>query len=102
MFMECETGAFVSFISPTPLMMIVALANPFTVPDQPLARETRRVPVIAGHKSADTNGAQSQEVRAMPPTDPRELPPPDQIPEPATPTHPDRAPTRQTSRDHPG
>ena len=41
MFMEYEPGSYVGFISPTPLMMVVALGDHLTVADQALAAYER-------------------------------------------------------------
>ena len=41
MFMEYEPGTYVGFISPTPLMMVVALGDHLTVADQALAAYER-------------------------------------------------------------
>jgi fermentation-respiration switch protein FrsA (DUF1100 family) len=41
MFMEYEPGSYVSFISPTPLMIVVALGDHLTVSDQALAAYER-------------------------------------------------------------
>jgi fermentation-respiration switch protein FrsA (DUF1100 family) len=41
MFMEYEPGAYIGFVSPTPLMMIVALGDHLTVADEALAAYER-------------------------------------------------------------
>lgn len=41
MFMEYEAGSYISFISPTPLMMVVALGDHLTVADEALAAYQR-------------------------------------------------------------
>jgi uncharacterized protein len=42
MFLEYEPGAHIAHISPTPLMMVVALSDHLTVADEALARISHR------------------------------------------------------------
>jgi uncharacterized protein len=62
MFMEYEPGGYVGFISPTPLMMVVALGDHLTVADQALAAYERAlapkrlVTLPAGHFDAYVAG----------------------------------------------
>lgn len=53
MFMEYEPGSYISFISPTPLMMVVALGDHLTVADEALAAyeralEPKRLTMLPG------------------------------------------------------
>jgi fermentation-respiration switch protein FrsA (DUF1100 family) len=41
MFMEYEPGSYVGFVSPTPMLMVVALGDHLTVADQALAAYER-------------------------------------------------------------
>jgi fermentation-respiration switch protein FrsA (DUF1100 family) len=62
MFMEYEPGSYVGFISPTPLMMLVALGDHLTVADQALAAyeralaSKRLVTLPSGHFDAYVAG----------------------------------------------
>ena len=62
MFMEYEPGSYISFISPTPLMMVVALGDHLTVSDQALAAyeralEPKRLAMLpSGHFDAYVAG----------------------------------------------
>jgi fermentation-respiration switch protein FrsA (DUF1100 family) len=62
MFMDYEPGAYISFISPTPLLLVVALADHLTVADQALAayeralEPKRLVTLPAGHFDAYVSG----------------------------------------------
>ena len=62
MFMEYEPGSYISFISPTPLMMVVALGDHLTVADQALAayecalEPKRLVTLPSGHFDAYVAG----------------------------------------------
>ena len=62
MFMEYEPGSYVGFISPTPLMMVVALGDHLTVADQALAAyeralaSKRLVTLPSGHFDAYVAG----------------------------------------------
>ena len=62
MFMEYEPGSYVGFISPTPLMMVVALGDHLTVADQALAAYERAlapkrlVTLSSGHFDAYVAG----------------------------------------------
>lgn len=62
MFMEYEPGAYIGFISPTPLLMVVALGDHLTVADQALsayerALEPKRLVTLpGGHFDAYVNG----------------------------------------------
>ena len=60
--MEYEPGSYISFISPTPLMMVVALGDHLTVSDQALAAyeralEPKRLAMLpSGHFDAYVAG----------------------------------------------
>ena len=41
MFTEYEPGSYISFVSPTPLLLVVALGDHLTVVDEPLAAYER-------------------------------------------------------------
>ena len=65
MFMEYEPGSYVGFVSPTPLMMVVALGDHLTVADQALAAYERAlapkrlVTLPSGHFDAYVAGFDS-------------------------------------------
>ena len=53
MFTEYEPGSYISFISPTPLLLIVALGDHLTVADEALAAyeralESKKLAILSG------------------------------------------------------